>query len=204
VKSGNGLPYVVFAFAALVPWTFASQGVSQAAQSLTGDSNLLAKVYFPRLALPVAKIGALFVDLLIALVVLMLLMLIFSVGIGPQIVTLPLFLLLAAATAVGAGTFFAAANVKYRDVTVGVPLLVQVWLFATPVVYPGTLVEGGWQYIYALNPMVSVVTGVRWAVLDAAAPNWAAVGISVAVAVAGVVGALLYFRRTQHYFADIV
>ena len=180
------------------------RGEHQAAQSLTGDSNLLAKVYFPRLALPVAKVGALGVDLLIALVVLFFLMLLFGIGIVPQILALPLFLVLAAATALGAGTFFAAANVKYRDVTVAVPLLVQVWLFATPVVYPGTLVEGAWQYVYALNTMVSVVSGVRWAVLDAAAPNWATVAISAAVAIAGVVGALLYFRRTQHYFADIV
>ncbi|MEA2467122.1 MAG: lipopolysaccharide transport system permease protein [Thermoleophilaceae bacterium] len=204
VKSGNGLPYPVFAFAALVPWMFVSQGVSQAAQSLTGDANLLAKVYFPRLALPFAKIGALCVDLVIALIVLLILMLGFGIGIVPQVVALPLFLLIGLLTALGAGTFFAAANVKYRDITVAVPLAVQVWLFATPVVYPGTLVEGNLQYVYALNPMVSVVTGTRWALLDAAAPNWGAVAVSAVVALIGVATALVYFRRTQHYFADIV
>jgi lipopolysaccharide transport system permease protein len=204
IDSGSDLPYVVFAFAALVPWTFVSQGVSQAAQGLVGDANLLAKVYFPRLALPIAKIGALGVDLVIGLIVLFVLMLIFGVGISTQILTLPLFLVLAAVTALGGGIFFAAANVKYRDVTVLVPLLVQVWLFATPVVYPGTLVTGALQYVYALNPMVSVVTGVRWAVLGSAPPNWGAVAISVAVAVLALLGALAYFRRTQHYFADIV
>jgi lipopolysaccharide transport system permease protein len=204
IKSPTGLPYPVFAFAALVPWMFVSQGVTQAAQSLVGDSNLLAKVYFPRLALPIAKIGALCVDLAIALVVLLGLMAIFGIGISPQILTLPLFLVLGLLTALGAGTFFAAANVKYRDVTVLVPLLIQVWLFATPVVYPGTLVTGAAQYVYALNPMVSVVTGARWALLDAAPPKLGAVAISATVAVAGVIAALLYFRRTQHYFADIV
>jgi lipopolysaccharide transport system permease protein len=204
VKSGTSLPYPVFAFAALVPWMFVSQGVTQASQSLVSDANLLAKVYFPRLALPVAKIGALCVDLLIALCVLFVLMAIFGIGISPQLVTLPFFLVVGGLTALGAGTFFAAANVKYRDVTVLVPLLIQVWLFATPVVYPGTLVTGALQYVYALNPMVSVVTGARWALLDAPAPNWGAVAISTAVAAIGAFAALLYFRRTQHYFADIV
>jgi lipopolysaccharide transport system permease protein len=204
IQSSNGLPYPVFAFAALVPWMFASQGVSQAAQSLIGDANLLAKVYFPRLALPIAKVGALCVDLVIALLVLLLLMALFGIGLTWQIVSLPLFLLLGAITALGGGTLFAAANVKYRDITVVVPLLVQVWLFATPVVYPSTLVTGALQYVYALNPMVSVVAGTRWALLDATPPNWVGVGISTAVALAVLAAALMYFRRTQHYFADIV
>jgi lipopolysaccharide transport system permease protein len=204
IKPSNGLPYPVFAFAALVPWMFVSQGVSQAAQSLVADANLLAKIYFPRLALPLAKVGALLVDMGIALFVLLLLMLLFGIGIVPQILTLPLFLLIGVVTAVGVGTLFAAANVRYRDVTVVVPLLVQVWLFATPVVYPATLVHGALQYVYALNPMVSVVTGARWALLDASAPKVGQVAISAGVAVAILGAALLYFRRTQQYFADIV
>jgi lipopolysaccharide transport system permease protein len=204
IKPSNGLPYPVFAFAALVPWMFVSQGVSQAANSLVGDANLLAKIYFPRLALPLAKIGALLVDLGIALVVLLVLMLCFGIGIVPQILTLPLFLAIGLVTALGVGTLFAALNVRFRDVTVVVPLLVQVWLFATPVVYPATLVHGALQYVYALNPMASVVTGARWALLDATPPVAGTVAISTAVAFAILGVALLYFRRTQHYFADIV
>jgi lipopolysaccharide transport system permease protein len=204
IKPSNGLPYPVFAFAALVPWMFVSQGVSQAANSLVGDANLLAKIYFPRLALPLAKVGALLVDMGIALVVLLVLMLLFGIGVVPQILTLPLFLAIGVVTALGVGTLFAALNVRYRDVTVVVPLLVQVWLFATPVVYPATLVHGALQYVYALNPMTSVVTGVRWALLDATPPAAGTVAISAGVAFAILGAALLYFRRTQHYFADIV
>jgi lipopolysaccharide transport system permease protein len=204
IKPSNGLPYPVFAFAALVPWMFVSQGVTQAANSLVGDANLLAKIYFPRLALPLAKIGALLLDMAVALVVLLVLMLGFSIGIVPQILTLPLFLAIGIVTALGVGTLFAALNVRYRDVTVVVPLLVQVWLFATPVVYPATLVHGALQYVYALNPMASVVTGARWALLDATPPAAGTVAISTGVAFAILGGALLYFRRTQHYFADVV
>jgi lipopolysaccharide transport system permease protein len=204
IKPSNGLPYPVFAFAALVPWMFVSQGVTQAANSLVGDANLLAKIYFPRLALPLAKLGALLVDMGIALVVLLVLMLLFGIGVVPQILTLPLFLAIGIVTALGVGTLFAALNVRYRDVTVVVPLLVQVWLFATPVVYPATLVHGALQYVYALNPMASVVTGARWALLDATPPVAGTVAISAAVAFTLLGVALLYFRRTQHYFADIV
>jgi lipopolysaccharide transport system permease protein len=204
IKPSNGLPYPVFAFAALVPWMFVSQGVSQASLSLVADANLLAKIYFPRLALPLAKIGALLVDMGIALLVLLLLMLLFGIGIVPQILTLPLFLALGVVTAVGVGTLFAALNVRYRDVTVLVPLLVQVWLFATPVVYPATLVHGALQYVFALNPMASVVTGARWALLDAPPPAAGTVAISTGVAFAILAAALFYFRRTQHYFADVV
>jgi lipopolysaccharide transport system permease protein len=204
IKPSNGLPYPVFAFAALVPWMFVSLGVTGAAQSLVGDANLLAKIYFPRLALPLAKIGALLVDLGIALGVLLVMMLAFGIGIVPQIVALPLFLALGVVTALGVGTLFAALNVRYRDVTVLVPLLVQVWLFATPVVYPATLVHGALQYVYALNPMATVVTGARWALLDATPPAVGSVAISVAVAFTIVAVALVYFRRTQHYFADVI
>jgi lipopolysaccharide transport system permease protein len=200
----EGVPYPLFAFVALVPWMFVSIGVTTAAQSLVGDANLLAKVYFPRLALPLAKLGALLVDMGIALVVTFVLMALYGVVPTWHVVALPFFLLVGVLVAFGAGTFFAAANVKYRDVVVAVPLLVQVWLFATPVVYPGTLVTGAWQYIYALNPMVTVVGGVRWALLDTTPPTWAGIAISSGVAIVGVFVALFYFRRTQHFFADLV
>jgi lipopolysaccharide transport system permease protein len=200
----EGVPYPVFALAALVPWTFVSQGVAQAATSLVADQNLVSKVYFPRLVIPIAKVFALTLDVLIALAVFVVVAL--ASGVSPTVglVAVPGLLALAALTAFGAGTLLAALNVRYRDVTVLVPLLVQMWLFATPVVYPASLVTGVWQYLYALNPAVTVITGFRWAFLDTPAPELGVAAISAASALALAGAALLYFRRTERYFADIL
>ena len=200
----EGLPYPVFAMAALVPWIFVSQTVSQSALSLIGDANLLSKVYFPRLVIPLAKALALLVDLAIALVVVVVIALLYSHPPGAEVLVLPPFLLLALVTGVGLGILLAAVNVKYRDVSLAVPLLMQVWLFATPVIYPGSLVAGGWKYVYAVNPMVSVVEGARWALLDAPVPELLPVLISVAVALALLVAGVVYFKRTELFFADVV
>jgi lipopolysaccharide transport system permease protein len=200
----NGLPYPIFALAGLVPWMFISQSTSGAAASLVGEANLLSKVYFPRLAVPLAKTLSFGVDLLIALVVLLVMTPLYGVGLTWTVVLAPAFLLLAVVVSVGAGTLLAAVNVRYRDVGVAVPLLMQIWLFATPIIYPGSLITGTWQYVYALNPMVTVVEGVRWAVLGSDAPSWAAAGISTGSAVVLAVTALLYFRRTEQFFADVV
>jgi len=200
----QGLPYPVFAMAALAPWIFVSQTVSQSALSLIGDANLLSKVYFPRLVIPLAKTLALLVDLGIALVVVVIIPLLYGHPPGIEILVLPAFLLLGLVTGVGLGVLLAALNVKYRDVSLGVPLLMQVWLFTTPVIYPGTLVEGGWKYVYALNPMVSVVEGARWALLSAPVPELVPVLISTATALAVLAVAVVYFRRTELFFADVV
>jgi lipopolysaccharide transport system permease protein len=198
------VPYPVFAMAALVPWTFASNSVGQAAASLVGDQNLISKVYFPRLVIPLGRVGALAVDLGIALIVLAAFMLGYGIAPPLQVLLVPAILLLAAATAAAVGVWLAALNVKYRDVAVAVPLAVQTWLFATPVVYPGSLVTGAWQYIYAVNPMVSVIGLMRWALLETAGPPVGAVAVSVVTAAATLVGAVLYFRRTERFFADII
>ncbi len=200
----EGLPYPLFALAGLVPWLFVSQTVAQSAGSLVGDSNLLSKVYFPRLVIPLAKTFALLVDLLIALSVLVVLALAYGEVPGVEVLLLPGFLLLAIVTGAGLGILLAAVNVQYRDVGVATPLLVQAWLFATPVIYPGSLVTGAWQYLFAVNPMVSVVSGVRWTLLGAPAPEPAAVAISVAVALTVLAAGIAYFRRTELFFADVV
>jgi lipopolysaccharide transport system permease protein len=200
----EGIPYPVFSLAALVPWNFVSQGVTQGAASLVADSNLLSKVYFPRLVVPMARVASLAVDAVIALGVLAVFMIGYSVAPPVQVLLLPVFLALGAVVAFALGALFAAINVKYRDVSVAVPLLVQMWLFLTPVVYPASLVGGAWQYVYALNPMVAVVSGARWAVLGTPAPSGGTIAISVAVALALLVGGLVYFRRVEHYFADVV
>jgi lipopolysaccharide transport system permease protein len=200
----EGFPYPVFALSALVPWIFCSQAVSQAAASLVGDANLLGKIYFPRLAIPLAKILSFLIDLMIALCVLGLFVALYGVSPSEGMLALPAFLVLAFATGVGAGTLLATLNVRYRDVMVAIPLLIQLWLFATPVIYPGSLITGTWQYVYALNPMVSVIGGVRWAFLGAPAPELAMVAISTGTASFLLVAGIVYFRRSERFFADII
>jgi lipopolysaccharide transport system permease protein len=149
----EGVPYTVFALAALVPWLFVSQGTAQAAASLVADANLLGKVYFPRLAIPLAKVLSFLVDLVIALAVLAVFVALYGESPSRGLLLMPLFLALAFVTVTGAGLLLATLNVRYRDVGLAVPVLVQLWLFATPVVYPGSLITGGWQYVYAANPI---------------------------------------------------
>jgi lipopolysaccharide transport system permease protein len=200
----DGHPYVLFAMSGLVPWLFVSQTVAQSAGSLVGDANLLTKVYFPRLVIPLAKALALLVDLVIALGVLLAVALLYGQMPGPETLAMPVFLILGLVTGVGLGILLAAANVQYRDIGLVTPLLIQVWLFATPVIYPGSLVTGNWQYLFALNPMVAVVDGVRWCVFGDSAPDPLVVGISATVAVGLLALGIGYFRRTELFFADIV
>ncbi len=200
----DGVPYPVFTFAALVPWTFLVYGLNQAANSLVNSQNLLTKVYFPRLVIPIATVLSGLIDLLIAFAMLLALMLWY--GISPTwrvLWTLPL-LALAFACALGAGLWLSALNVKYRDVRYVVPFLSQMWLFATPIAYPSSLLEGTWRTLYSLNPMVGVVDGFRWALLSAGtAPGSVMVASSLA-ALALLISGALYFKQMEETFADIV
>ena len=200
----QGIPYPVFALAGLVPWMFASQAVGMASQSLVADANLLSKVFFPRLVLPVSKVLSYTVDLLIATIVLLGFTFLYGVDWTAGLLLLPFFYGLAGATALAAGLLFSAVNVKYRDLIVATPLIIQLWLFMTPVLYPGTLITGAWAYIYALNPMVSVIEGVRWAFLGTPAPAVGPVAVSCASVLLGMAVGLYYFRRTERFFADVV
>ena len=200
----EGVPYTVFALAALVPWLFTSQSVTQASASLVAEASLLGKVYFPRLVIPIAKILSFLADLVIALVVLSVFVFLYGESPSAGLALMPLFLLLAFVTVTGTGMLLATLNVRYRDIALAIPLLVQLWLFATPVVYPGSLIEGTWQYIYAINPMVTVIDGTRWAFLGLDAPDPGAVAISVASATMLMLVGILYFRRTERFLADII
>jgi lipopolysaccharide transport system permease protein len=200
----EGIPYPVFAVAGLVPWLFFSQAVMMGANSLVFDADLISKVYFPRIALPVAKALSLMVDLAISFVVVLIVALIYGVGISTNIWVLPGFILLGIVTTFALGSLLAAVNVKYRDVQLVMPMLVQVLLFVSPVVYPGSLVTGDWSYVYALNPMVSVLDGIRWALFATASPGGVEILISVASALVLLLLSLSYFRRTERYFADVV
>jgi lipopolysaccharide transport system permease protein len=204
----KGLPYAVFAVAGIVPWLFTSTAIQQGAGSLVLDANLIAKVYFPRLALPISKGLSLILDLVIALGVVLLVTLLYGVAIAPTVWLVPAFLALGVVTAFGIATFLAAVNVKYRDVQLVVPMLIQVLFFASPVIYPGTLVgdQSGhaWSYIYSINPMASVLDGMRWALYDQPYPGTVHILISVASALLILVGALIYFRRAEDFFADLI
>jgi lipopolysaccharide transport system permease protein len=200
----DGLPYPLWSFAGLVPWTFFAQGLSQAANSLVMSQNLLRKVYFPRLAIPIATVLSVALDFAIAFLVLVGLMMFYGVQpTGRAIWVLPLSLL-AFVTALGAGIWFAALSVRYRDVRYIVPFLVQFWLFATPIAYPSSLLPAQWRVLYAVNPMSGVVEGFRWALLGTNTAPGLMVAVSAITAIVVLVAGAFYFRRVERTFADLV
>jgi lipopolysaccharide transport system permease protein len=200
----DGVPYPVFSYTALLPWTFFATALARAGTSLVQDPNLISKIYFPRIAMPLAAITSMLVDFGIAFTILIGLMLYYGLVPGLALLTLPLFLLLAYLTTAGVSLWLSALNVKYRDINYVIPLMVQFWLFLTPVAYPSSLVPEAWRPLYSLNPMVGVVEGFRWALLGTGSFSVAIVAVSTAVALALCAGGLVYFRRTEHEFADVV
>ena len=200
----DGLPYPVFAYAALVPWTFFANGLAQSADSLVGSANLLRKVYFPRLAIPIATILSGVVDFAIAFAVLLVLMVVYGIAPTVNVLWLPLLLALAVITALGVGLWLSALNVEFRDVRYVVPFIVQFWLFMTPIAYPSSLLSEPWRTLYALNPMAGVVEGFRWALLGTSSAPGAMVAVSAAAAVSLLIGGAYYFRRMETTFADRV
>jgi lipopolysaccharide transport system permease protein len=200
----DGVPYPIFSFTGLVAWTFFANGLLQAAQSIVVNQNLVKKVYFPRLALPMAAVLAGLVDLAIAMVVLLAMLAFYGIAPTARLVWVPPLLLLALVTALGVGLWFAALNVRYRDVTYLMPFVVQVWLFATPVAYPSSLIAPEWRALYAMNPMVGVIEGFRWCLFGTAtAPGAMAVSSSLAALLILVTGAYC-FRAMEDDFADVV
>lgn len=200
----DGLPYPVFSYAALLPWTFFATGIARAGNSLVQDPNLLSKIYFPRETLPLASVSAMLVDLAIAFVILLGMMAFYGLVPGLAVLTLPLFVLLAYLTALGVGLWLAAANVKYRDINYVIPFLSQLWLFLTPVAYPASLVPESWRVVYGLNPMAGVVEGFRWALLGTDSADWGLIMASTGVVLVLLVSGLVYFRRMEREFADVV
>ena len=200
----DGVPYPIFAYTALVPWTLFSTGLTQASNSLVSGANLLRKVYFPRLVMPIASVLVGVVDFLLAFVVLIGLMLVYGFVPTPAIVIIPVLFLLTIMTSLGAGLWLAAFNVRFRDVRYIIPFLVEIWLLATPIAYPSSLLSPSWRQVYALNPMVGVVEGFRWALLGTAtAPGPMIVVSSIASALLLVSGVFV-FRRMERNLADVV
>ncbi|HKO42636.1 MAG TPA: ABC transporter permease [Pyrinomonadaceae bacterium] len=200
----DGIPYPVFAFCGLLPWQLFAHALTESSNSLVGNQNLITKVYFPRLVVPIAAVLGGVVDFAIAFVILLVMMLYFGIVPGWAIVTLPLFIVLAITTALAVGLWLSALNVKYRDVRYTMNFLVQFWLFATPVAYPSSLIPEQWRWAYGLNPMAGVVEGFRWALLGKTDPPGALLAVSVAVVILLLVGGLYYFRRMEQEFADVV
>lgn len=200
----DGLPYELFSFAALVPWNFFANGLTHSADSLVSSANLIKKVYFPRLVIPLSTVLSGAVDFAIAFAVLLGMMLFWGAAWTLKMLWLPLFLLLGAVTALGVGLWLSALNVQFRDVRYAVPFLVQLWMFSTPIVYSSSLLPEPWRTLYGINPMAGVVEGFRWALLGAdTQPGWM-IGVSAVAALALLVSGSLYFRKTEERFADIV
>jgi len=201
----DDIPYPIFTYAALVPWTFFANGLTNSANSLVTNANLIKKVYFPRLILPVSAILSGVVDFVLAFVVLIGMMLFYNIVPTANVIWLPAFLLLALVTSLGVGLWFAAMNVQFRDVRYAIQFLVQFWMFATPVAYPSSMIENDvLRALYGINPMAGVIEGFRWALLGTQTAPDAIIGVSALVALLVLVGGLYYFKRLEKTFADVV
>lgn len=199
------VPPPLFYYSGLLSWVFFQDGITKASNSLVSGRNLITKVYFPRLAIPISSVISGLVDFLLAFLVLIGMMVYYGYRPTKAIWTLPLFLLLALITSLGGGLWLAALNVAYRDIGYVTPFLVQAWLYASPVVYSATLIKGDlWQLVYGLNPMAGVVQGFRWAMLGVGQPPSSSLVASVAVALFLLISGALYFRRMERTFADVV
>lgn len=201
----DNVPYPIFSYAALVPWTFFATGMSMSAESLVSDSNLIKKVYFPRLAIPIANVLGKAVDFVLAFSILLVMILFYGIVPTLNIIWLPFFVLLAFVTALGVGLWLSAMNVQFRDVRYTVPFLTQFWLFMTPIAYPSSLIENDFlRGLYGINPMVGVVEGFRWALLGTDTEPGLPVFFSVIAAGVLFVSGLYYFKRMEKTFADVV
>jgi lipopolysaccharide transport system permease protein len=200
----DGIPYSIFAYTALVPWTFFANGLNQSATSLVVSSNLITKVYFPRLTIPLSAVLSGSIDFALSFLVLLLFMAYNGIAPSLAMLWLPLFILLALVTSLAVGLWLAALNVEYRDVRYVVPFVVQFWMFATPIAYPSTLLAQPWRTLYGLNPMVGVVEGFRWALLGVNTAPGPIVLASSVVALALFGSGALYFWRVESTFADVI
>ena len=200
----DGLPYPIFAYAALLPWNYFSQAIVRGGASLVGNANLISKVYFPRLIVPLSAALGPLVDFGIAFVVLVGMMIWFGITPTWGVLALPLFLFLALVTALAVSLWLSALNVRYRDVGHTIPFLTQLWMFASPVVYSVSLIPERWRLLYSLNPMVGVIEGFRWALLGKASPDFGVMAVSTTVMLAVLLGGVVYFKQMERTFADVV
>jgi lipopolysaccharide transport system permease protein len=200
----DGVPYPVFAFTALLPWTYFAQAITRSGTSLVGDSNLIKKVYFPRLIIPLAAVVSPLLDLLVSFLVLLAMMIWYGISPTSGVVALPVFLVLALSTALGVSLWLAPLNAKYRDVGHTIPFLIQLWMYASPVVYSVKLVPEKWRLLYGLNPMAGVIEGFRWALLGTDRPAFHTITISAFAILVLLASGIVFFKRMERSFADTI
>jgi len=200
----DGLPYPIFVYAALLPWTYFANAVSASGNSLVGSANLITKVYFPRIVVPASAALAGLLDFFIALFVLAALMIYYQFLPGLGLLLFPFLVALTFLCAVGVGLWLSALNVQYRDIRYAIPFLIQVWMFVSPVIYPVSLVKGNYQWLLALNPMGGVIHAYRASLLGHQPIDWQLLTLSALIIVAVFLGGLYYFRRMEKVFADVV
>ena len=200
----QGIPYPVFTYTALLPWGLFAYVLTQSSASLVSDKNLITKIYFPRLVIPLSSVTSGLFDFAIAFPLWLVMMLIYDIPLTWRLVTLPLFILFALVTAIAVGIWLSALNVQYRDVRYTLPFLTQFWMYATPIAYSSTIIPENWQWLYSLNPMVGVVEGFRWALLGTESPLGMPVLISAIVVIILLIGGVMYFKHMEDTFADVV
>jgi lipopolysaccharide transport system permease protein len=200
----DGVWYPVFVLSALLPWTYFAQAIARSGESVVVNGRLVGKIYFPRVLLPLAMIVTPLVDLVLSMVLLFGLLVYAGIPLTWKVSTLPAFILLTMLTALGLSLFTSAMNVKYRDVGHAIPFAIQIWMFASPIVYPVSLVPEQWRWLYGLNPMAGVIEGFRWALLGRAAPDPVVMAESVVVLIVVLIAGTVYFRRAERQFADIL
>ena len=200
----NGLPYPVFALAAVLPWTYFAEALRRAATGLVTDSDLVRKIYFPRLLIPFAGVTSPLIDFLFGSIVLIIVMAFYGIAPKLTMLLLPFWLILTSGLALSIGLWLGPINVRYRDVMHTLPFVTQVWMFATPVVYPLSMIPERYQALYGLNPMVGIIEGFRWSLLGTGQPNTTVVTLSVVVIAVALFGGLVYFRSKERSFADVI
>jgi lipopolysaccharide transport system permease protein len=200
----DGVPYPIFAYAGLLPWTFFSNAVTNSGNSLVGSSNLITKVYFPRMIIPGAAVGSGLVDFAIAFIILIVLMIYYGVAVTWNILMLPVLIILMTLLAIGVGMWTSALNVKYRDIRYALPFLIQLWLFASPVIYPASLMPSKWRWVLWLNPLTGIIEGFRSSLFGTNKFDWTALGLSTVITLGVLVYSTYTFRRMEKVFADIV
>lgn len=200
----DNLPYPVFAYTALLPWTYFAQALAKSSMSLINDANLITKVYFPRLVMPLSASAAPLVDFMLSFVVLVGLMSWYGIMPTWRVLTLPLFLALAWLTALSVALWFAPINVRFRDINYTLPFLTQIWMYASPVVYPVSMVPERFQLLYSLNPMAGVIEGFRWALLGKESPNITVIMVSTLVVLTMSISGVIFFSKMERTFADVI
>jgi lipopolysaccharide transport system permease protein len=200
----DGVPYPIFTFCGLLPWTYFATGLNRCVVSVVADSPVISKVYFPRLILPVSGPFSGLVDFSISLGLFLALMVWYEISLTGWILILPLFLMFAFITVLAIGLWLSALYVRFRDVIYVIPVLIQVWMFASPVVYPVSLIPEEWRFFYNLNPMVGVIEGFRWALLGKASPDFSAMAVSAFVVTIVFAGGVVFFRNMERTFADVI